>query len=73
VNWPRLGRYLIAAVVLIASTLMVVMMLNLSGDCALEVRDCGEGARRISFFILGAGVLALTCLVYRFFRDPRSR
>ena len=74
VNWRRLARYLGAAIVLIVSVLMVAGMLNLTGDCSLEVRDCGESARRLSFAVLGAGTLALAYLVYRFVRgfSPRG-
>ncbi|MEA3030535.1 MAG: hypothetical protein QOG13_1860 [Sphingomonadales bacterium] len=70
-NWPRPGRYAAFVSALILSVLSMVMMLNLTGDCSLDVRNCGEANRRLSFVVLGAGALALLYLLYRFIRGPR--
>jgi hypothetical protein len=72
VNWARLGRYVIAILAVTLSVLMIAGLLNLTGDCAYGVRDCGGGARRFSFAVLGAGMLALAYLIYRYLGGPRS-
>jgi len=48
------------------------LLLNLTGDCAPNVTNCGEGRRQASFVLLGLGVLWLGYLVVRFFRDPKK-
>jgi hypothetical protein len=72
VIWRRVGRYVAVAVSLVLVVVTIAAALNLTGDCYSGVRDCGEGARRLSFVVLGAGAIALAYLVYRFFRGPRQ-
>jgi len=70
-NWDRVGRYAVA-IAAVLGVLFLGMMLNLTGDCSLEVRDCGEDNRRLSFIVLGAGGLAFVYLAWRFIRGSRD-
>lgn len=48
----------------------VAGLLNLTGDCAPEVTNCGEPQRQASFVVLALGVLWLGYLVVRFISSP---
>jgi ABC-type nickel/cobalt efflux system permease component RcnA len=68
----RVSDWLSFALAFAGSTiaiLAVVGLLNLTGDCAPEVTNCGEPQRRASFVILGLGVVWLIYLVVRFIRS----
>lgn len=71
VNWPRLGNYVLAAIFLILTTLLIAGLLNFTGDCSPEVTDCGGTGRRLSFGVVGGGALALAYMTYRFIRGQR--
>lgn len=45
-------------------------LLNLGGDCAPEVTNCGEPQRLASFVVLAFGVVWLGYLIVRFIRSP---
>jgi hypothetical protein len=51
-------------------SLLAGFMLNLSGDCGLHSRGCGELQRKISLVVTFGG-LALAC--YLFFRSTKDR
>jgi hypothetical protein len=55
-NWATFALIIVGwTVALIA----VAGLINLTGDCGREVRNCGETQRRISFLVLAFGFLGL--------------
>ena len=52
--------------------LALVMIMNLTGDCAPEAKDCGETSRQLSFAVLALGAAWLVYLVVQFLRDHKS-
>jgi hypothetical protein len=63
--------FVLSLVACVGVTLMIALMLNLTGDCPPEVRNCGETPRLISFVVLGLGATLLFYLV-RFVRRQRG-
>ena len=66
-DWLTFGLALVGSVLAIV---VVAGLLNLVGDCAPDVTNCGEPRRRASFVVLGLGVVWITYLVIRFIRSP---
>lgn len=64
--WLKFALTVAVWIVLIAT---VSFMLNFTGDCAPEVTNCGEAARRISFVVLAFGAIGLAYYSYLFFRQ----
>ena len=61
------------ALTLVGSTIAIVAIatvLNLTGDCTATVTDCGAPQRRMSYVVLGLGVIWLGYLVVKFIRSP---
>jgi len=68
-DWLRLGLSLFGYAI---ATIALSLMMNLTGDCAPDVQDCGETARRQSFVVLALGAAWLAYLIVRFVRDHKS-
>ena len=68
-DWLSFIVALIGSIIAIVS---VAGLLNLHGDCAPEVSNCGEPQRRAFFVVLGLGVVWLGYLIVRFIRSPRG-
>jgi uncharacterized YccA/Bax inhibitor family protein len=71
----RPSDWLSFVLALLGSIIAIVVaagLLNLTGDCAPEVTNCGEPQRRASFAVLGLGVVWIVYLVVRFIRSPRN-
>lgn len=66
-NWLSFGLALVGSLLAIIGA---AGLLNLTGDCAPEVTNCGEPRRQASFVVLGLGVVWLIYLVVRFVRSP---
>ena len=70
-----LSNWLTFCLAFVGSTIAILaaaVLLNLTGDCAPSVMDCGETSRRVSFVVLGVGVLWLAYLIVRFIRSPTT-
>jgi uncharacterized YccA/Bax inhibitor family protein len=68
-DWFTFGLALIGSIIAIVG---VALLLNLTGDCASEVTDCGEPQRHASFVVLGLGVVWVVYLVVGFIRSPTT-
>jgi hypothetical protein len=68
-DWFTFGLALVGYAIAIVG---IAALLSLTGDCGLEVTDCGEPQRRAAFVVLGVGVVWLAYLVFRFIRSPRE-
>jgi uncharacterized YccA/Bax inhibitor family protein len=71
----RPSDWLSFVLAILASIIAIVVaagLLNLTGDCAPEVTNCGEPQRRASFVVLGLGLAWIVYLVVRFIRSPRT-
>jgi ABC-type nickel/cobalt efflux system permease component RcnA len=68
-NWLTFSLALIGSIIAIV---VAVGLLNLAGDRATEVTDCGDPQRRASFVVLGLGVVWIVHLVVRFIRSPTN-
>jgi len=68
-EWLKL---LVAVVVSAAAILGIAGMMNLTGDCAPNVKNCGETARHLSWVVLAAGVAWLIYVIANFARDHRT-
>lgn len=66
-NWFSFALALIGSMVAI---IVMAALLNFTGDCAPGVANCGEPQRRLSFVVLGLGLVWLGYLVVRFVRSP---
>jgi hypothetical protein len=69
----RPKNWLSLALTLVGSTIVIVAIataLNFTGDCAATVTDCGAPQRRMSFVVVGLGVVWLGYLVVKFIRSP---
>lgn len=64
--------FLLAFVGSAIAVVTAAALLNFTGDCAPQVTNCGEMARRASFVVLGLGVVWLVYLVVRFVRRPTN-
>ena len=67
-EWLRLVFALVSTAV---ATFALSLLMNLTGDCELEVHSCGEPARQLTFLVLGFGVVLITFFVVRFVRNHR--
>jgi hypothetical protein len=68
-DWVRLTLSMLGYAL---ATIALALMMNITGDCAPHVEDCGETARKLSFVVLGLGVVWLIYLAVRFARDHRD-
>jgi uncharacterized YccA/Bax inhibitor family protein len=68
-NWLSFSLALVGSLIAIVG---IAGLLNLTGDCAPEVTNCGEPQRHASFVVLGLGVVWLVYLVIRFVRSPST-
>ena len=64
-DWLRLGLS-VAGYALV--TILISLMMNLTGDCGPEVENCGETARQLSFVALAVGVAWIGYIIVRFVR-----
>jgi len=67
-DWLKLAATLLLVVVL---TGIIALALNLGGYCGPSVENCGAGARRLSFVVLGSGFASAAFLTVRFLRAHR--
>lgn len=67
-DWAKLVSSLLGCA---AAAIVVSLLLNLTGDCGPDVRNCGETARLLSFVILALGVGGMIYLMTRFVRRHR--
>lgn len=68
-NWLSFALALVGSLI---ATVAIAALLNLTGDCAPNVADCGGPQRRASFVVLALGLVWLGYLVVRFIRSPTS-
>ena len=68
-DWLKLGLVLALSV---AAILSIVLLLNVPGDCAPRIADCGDAGRGASFVLLGVGGAWLIYIVIRFVRSPNQ-
>lgn len=68
-DWLTFGLALLGSII---AVVVAVGLLNLTGDCAPEVTNCGEPQRRVSFVVLGLGCVWVVYLVIRFIRSPNK-
>lgn len=68
-NWLSFALALVGSLIAIVA---IAGLLNLTGDCAPNVTDCGGPQRRASFVVLVLGVVCLGYLVVRFIRSPST-
>jgi hypothetical protein len=69
-DWLQFGGNLVAALVVIVVT---ALLLNLTGDCAPNVTDCGEMSRRLSVAILAFGLIGVGYYAVLFISQRRKR
>lgn len=68
-DWLKFGLALALSVLAIVG---IALLLNLTGDCAPDVTDCGEPQRYASFVVLGLGVVWIIYIVVQFIRSPTT-
>jgi hypothetical protein len=64
-------KFIVMLIVWRGFLLCIALMLNLTGDCAPEIRSCGEGARELSFLVLAFGGIGLGYYSFLFNRRRR--
>jgi hypothetical protein len=68
-DWLKLA---LAVLISGAAIVGIALMMNLTGDCAPGVENCGETARHLSWVVLAVGAAWLIYVVVRFIRDHRA-
>ena len=69
-DWLRFAGNVLAALIVVVVT---ALLLNLTGDCAPDVTNCGEPSRRLSLVILAFGLIGVATYAVLFVPGRRKR